>query len=363
MPPKLVHWRLGLQAVSATRTRSVKTRVLRVDSSHPDPLVIDEAARVLKGGGLVAFPTETVYGLGARALDDAAVARIFAAKGRPTDHPIIAHVTGESQATSLAAHWSDRVSRLTRTFWPGPLTVIVPRAAHVPPRIGGGGDSIAIRAPAHPVARSLIEALGEPIAAPSANPYQALSPTRAAHVLSGLDGKIDLLLDGGPSEGGIESTVVDVRGDEIVILRPGSIGRDALARVEMRVRHWGGTETAAAHASPGMDRRHYAPRTPLHLVTSREAALATARLRAERGERVGVLLRGALGSASAEAFRGDERVGLKILPDSPSEYAHALYATLHEIDDFSLDVILVEAVPEDDAWRAVADRLRRASVS
>lgn len=341
----------------------MKTRVFRIDPRSPDPHVIDEAARVLRGGGLVAFPTETVYGLGALALDDDAMARIFLAKGRPSDHPIIAHVMGEPEAMGLAAFWSDSASRFARAFWPGPLTLVVPRAPHVPARIGGGGESIAIRAPAHPVARSLLDALGEPIAAPSANPYQALSPTQAIHVLAGLEGRIDLLLDGGPSTGGIESTVIDVRGDETVILRPGSIGADALAAVGARVRHERDAEIApgAAHASPGMDRRHYAPRAPLRVMASREAALASARLRARRGERVGLVLRGASNVSAGETAIGDAKVRLAVLPDTPSAYARVLYATLHEIDDASLDAIVVEAVPEEDAWLAIADRLRRAS--
>ncbi len=318
----------------------------------------------MRDGGLVAFPTETVYGLGARALDDQAVARIFAAKGRPSLHPIIAHVLGEPEARELASEWSATASRLADAFWPGPLTLVVPRAPHVPARLGGGGGSIAVRAPAHGVARALLLALGEPIAAPSANRYQALSPTRASHVLAGLNGTVALVLDGGASEGGIESTVVDVRGDEIAILRPGSISRDALSRVHPRVVHDERAEAdaGAARASPGMDRRHYAPRTPMYLAASREAALAEARRRADKGERVGVVLRSAPGGAAREVAPNRASTRFSILPDTPSEYARTLYAALHDLDETSLDAIVVEAVPEGESWRAVADRLRRASV-
>src|SRR5580692_2910944 len=158
--------------------------ILRVDASRPDRAAVAEAARVLRGGGLVAFPTETVYGLGARAFDRAAVARIFEAKGRPSTHPIIVHVLGESEAHSLATLLCETSTRLARAFWPGPLTLVVTRAAAVPASLGGGTNSIGIRSPAHPVARALLEALGEPIAAPSANRYQGLSPTRAEHVVS-----------------------------------------------------------------------------------------------------------------------------------------------------------------------------------
>jgi L-threonylcarbamoyladenylate synthase len=344
--------------MSDKRTRAVKTRVLRVDPESPDPRAIGEAVCVFRGGGLVVFPTETVYGLGARALDDEAVARIFSAKGRPFAHPVIAHVAGEPEAMALAAEWTDAASRFARAFWPGPLTLVVPRAAGVPSRIGGGGESIAIRAPGHGVARALLLALGEPIAAPSANRYQALSPTCAAHVLAGLDGVVDLVLDGGASEGGIESTVIDVRGDEVAILRPGGIDRDALSAVHAGVVHETATVAASdtERASPGMDARHYAPRTPLYLAPSRDAALAVARRRADIGERIGVVL-----LASPDGSPRGARIRVAILPDNSAEYARALYAALHDLDDSLLDAIVVETVPDGESWRAVADRLRRAS--
>jgi L-threonylcarbamoyladenylate synthase len=206
-------------------------------------------------------------------------------------------------------------------------------------------------------------ALGEPIAAPSANRYQAISPTRAAHVLAGLDGSVDLVLDGGASEGGIESTVVDVRGDAITILRPGGIGRTALSAVEPRVVHDTRTEVTVnvARHSPGMDPRHYSPSAPLYLAPSREGALVDARRRAGGGERVGVLLRGGAELATRQAEPDGAHLRFTILPDTPSEYAHALYAALHDLDDARLDAIVVEAVPEGESWHAVADRLRRAS--
>src|SRR5262245_40513324 len=163
--------------------RSMHTRVLRVDPARPDPAILAEAARVLRANGLVAFPTETVYGLGGRALSSEAVTRIFEAKGRPRAHPLIAHVTDEGAARALSADWSERASRLARAFWPGPLTLVVPRAAYVPESLVGGGLSVAVRAPAHPIALALLQAVGEPLAAPSANRFQSLSPTRAEHVL------------------------------------------------------------------------------------------------------------------------------------------------------------------------------------
>jgi L-threonylcarbamoyladenylate synthase len=313
------------------------------------------AVRLLREGKLVAFPTETVYGLGARALDAAAVARIFEAKGRPRSHPLIAHVAGEEDARGLAREWSGRASRLARAFWPGPLTLVVPRAGHVPDIVAGGGDSIAVRAPAHPVARALIEALGEPIAAPSANRYQTLSPTRAEHVVKSLGDRVDLVLDGGACESGIESTVVDVRGERARVLRPGALSMAALRAIE------GDLEVAEGvvaedveRASPGMDARHYAPRARVVVAESREGAIAEARSRAERG-RVGLVIRGGATGATLDG------IDVRVLPDAPVGYAAALFATLHALDDAGATAIVIEAVPEGEAWWAVADRLKRAA--
>jgi L-threonylcarbamoyladenylate synthase len=335
------------------------TRVLRVDALHPDPAAIDEAASILRAGGLVAFPTETVYGLGGRALDPAALARIFAAKGRPSTHPVIAHVEDEAGAVALSAHWGEAASRFARAFWPGPLTIVVPRSAHLPAAIGGGTNSIGIRAPAHGVARALLVALREPIAAPSANRYQALSPTRAEHVVASLGSVVDLVVDGGSCDRGLESTVLDVRGSIPRVLRPGSIDLAALAAVDPRIAHGGGIALAAgeARASPGMDAKHYAPRAALRLASSLAEALAEADERAERGETVGLVVRGPIAARSSR-----EEVVMMALPSDAVGYARALYATLHELDARSVDSIVVEAVPDDGEWHAVADRLLRASI-
>jgi L-threonylcarbamoyladenylate synthase len=332
-------------------------RTLSVDPTHPDPLVVVEAVDVLLGGGLVAFPTETVYGLGARLFDERALGRVFLAKGRPTSHPLIAHVLGESQAKGLAAVWPELASRMARAFWPGPLTLVVSRSGALGPAVSGGTDSIAVRSPVHPVARALIATLGEPIAAPSANRYQSLSPTTAAHVARSLGGNVDLLLDGGPCSEGIESTVIDVRAGHARVLRLGAIDLPALRLVDPGVTLVT-KEPAASEArpSPGMDLRHYAPRAKLWVAPGRDEALAGARGRLAGGEWVGVVLRGDL--------RGDESVGravVHVLPDDPAEYAHRLYATLHALDAEGVDAIVVEAVPDDERWAAIADRLRRGS--
>jgi L-threonylcarbamoyladenylate synthase len=332
------------------------TRVVSVDRANPDARVLAEAARVLRGGGLVAFPTETVYGLGAAALDERALARIFAAKGRPAHHPLIAHVLGEGEAKSLARSWPAAASRLARAFWPGPLTLVVDRAPHVPSAIAAGSDSIALRAPSHPVARALLAAFGAPIAAPSANRYQALSPTTAEHVVRQLAGVVDLVLDGGPCDAGIESTVVDVR-SEARMLRPGALAASALRAAWPAVAGGSGhADRDAPRASPGMDERHYAPRAPLVVTSSANEAVAAATALAATGARAGVVTYGACGAAVAAAG-----VLVRDLPADAAGYAHDLYATLHALDAEGVAAIFVQRVPPDDAWCAVADRLSRAA--
>jgi L-threonylcarbamoyladenylate synthase len=340
---------------------------LVVDPVSPDAGAIAEAAAVLRRGELVAFPTETVYGLGARAWDPRAIARVFAVKRRPVHHPLIAHVVDEAQARDLAASWPERASLLAAAFWPGPLTLVVERAARVPGAISGGGSSLAVRAPAHPVALALIRELGEPIAAPSANVYQGLSPTTAAHVLRQLGDSVGLVLDGGPCQAGIESTVVDVRGGLARVLRPGALDLARLRSVVPDVEAPGaGARTAPdqePRASPGMDARHYAPRARLVLAGSRDEADAAARELGSRGARVALVVRGAPRRGSAGAPPAP--LELRSLPDDPVEYARRLYATLHELDDAGVDAIVVEDVPRagrpGEAWLAVADRLSRAA--
>ena len=335
----------------------MRARVIEVDPVRPEPAKIAEAVAVLRGGGLVAFPTETVYGLGARALDPTAVARVFAAKGRPSGHPLIAHVEGEAGARAIAAEWSERASLLARAFWPGPLTLVVPRGATVPLAVTGGGDSVAIRAPAHPVALALLRAMGEPLAAPSANRYQTLSPTTAAHVVKTLGDAVDLVLDGGPCTAGIESTVLDVRAMPARVLRPGALELAALRRVVPDAVYEPGVVAGeGAHASPGMDARHYAPRARVVLVAGALAAMGHAAEEAGRsGGKVAVVLRRA-----PEAAARSSAVVVRVLPGEPEGYARELFATLHALDDEGCACVVVQDVPADDAWCAVADRLRRA---
>jgi L-threonylcarbamoyladenylate synthase len=336
-------------------------RVVEVDRARPDPAVIAEAASVLRGGGLVAFPTETVYGLGARALDPAAVAKIFAAKGRPSGHPLIAHVEGEDGARAIAATWSPRASALARAFWPGPLALVVPRGARVPDAVTGGGNTVAIRAPAHPVALALLRAIGEPLAAPSANRYQTLSPTLAAHVVKSLGDAVDLVLDAGPCSAGIESTVLDVDAEPPRVLRPGALDLARLRAILPGV-VYDGFEVAGegTHASPGLDARHYAPRARVLRAPDRAVALALAEAEARAragdagGGRVGLVVRGEAPILSPDG------VDVRALADEPERFGRDLFATLHALDDAGCVTVVIEDVPPHEAWWAVADRLRRA---
>lgn len=326
---------------------TVPTEVWQIDPAAPDLATVRRAAVVLRGGGLVAFPTETVYGLGANALDESAVRKVFAAKGRPPTNPLIVHVADAGQVEAVAAGWPTAAAALAAAFWPGPLTVVVPRRADVPAAVTGGGPAVAVRCPAHPVAAALIREAGVPVAAPSANRSTELSPTRAGHVLKGLAGRIDAVLDGGPCPAGIESTVVDVTGGGVRVLRPGPVTVPMLEAVVGRVAGPAGpTDERKPMPSPGMMAKHYSPRTPVRLLAGvgigemvREASAA--------GIRVGTIL-----------FGGDPAAGL---PDSPREYAAAIYDRLHTLDAAGLDLILVQLPPDTPEWAAVRDRLTRAA--
>lgn len=315
----------------------------------PDPAQIEEAARLLNAGELVAFPTETVYGLGADAANPAAVARIFAAKGRPRSHPVIVHVSNFDAAREWAGSVPDAASRLADAFWPGPLTIVLPRSRQVSDTVTGGQSSVALRAPAHPVARALLAAFGRGIAAPSANRYGRISPTRAADVRAELGDRVALVLDGGDCAVGIESTIVACLDGRVTLLRPGAVSRSQLADVVGVV----ADPNDSAPRAPGRQRSHYAPGTPLSIVDAvnlqqqvQQAVVAEVR--------VAVLARSVSSMAS-------ERLVWRRMPAGPAAYARALYAALRELDAEGAGRILVEAVPTEDSWAAVADRLSRAA--
>lgn len=290
---------------------------------------IGQAAALIRSGELVAFPTETVYGLGANALDPAAIEKIYAAKGRPPSSPLIVHVASIEMARSLVREWPDRAAKLAQKFWPGPLTLVLPKQPHVPDRLTAGLDTVGIRMPAHPIAQALIRESGVPIAAPSANPFTALSPTTAQHVRESLGNRVAMVLDGGPSIVGIESTVLSLAGSDAVLLRPGMVARREIEEVIGPIRLLD-QAPQGAHASPGLHVRHYSPRTLLILL--------------ERGE-------------APPAGRG---ICLE-MPGNPRDYAAALYERLHQADSQGWDWIAIEQPPPGEEWAAIRDRLERAS--
>lgn len=317
---------------------------------------LERAAAVLRRGGLVAVPTETVYGLAALALDEAAVGRIFTAKGRPSTNPLIVHVADAAMARTLAADWPDAAERITRALWPGPVTVVVPRASAVPDLVTAGGETVALRCPAHPVIRRLIALVGQPLAAPSANRSLRLSPTTAGHVYESLGARVDLILDGGPCSAGIESTVIDCTAAAPCVLRPGPVAAAALAAVL-----GGPVASAPDHSgvarSPGQLRRHYAPRTPLEVAADAPRVVRRA-IRA--GKRVGWLCLAPEAPATRAIAASTEAVVVP-MPTAPADYGARLYALLHALDRRSLDLIVADAPPAEAAWDAIRDRLSRAS--
>ena len=304
----------------------------------------DAAARI-RAGELVAFPTETVYGLGANALDASAVEKIYAAKGRPATSPLIVHVGSVHMACTLVTEWPPEAEALAQSFWPGPLTLVLPKKQTVPDIVTAGLPTVGVRMPDHPLALALIREAGVPIAAPSANRFTGLSPTTAEHVRE-IFGDAIPVLDGGPCRVGIESTVVSIREGKITLLRPGHISRSAIAdaieqetgRTLEEIEQAAAPGAGAAYAAPGMHERHYSPRTPLVLTR-------------EPDPRGSYLFR-TRSAAAARAFQ---------MPSDPEGYAARLYGALHELDREGWPVISVEPPPDTLEWAAILDRLRRAA--
>lgn len=316
------------------------------------PTEIAHAVEILKRGGLVAFPTETVYGLAADARNPDAVRAIFTVKGRPADHPLIVHLAAAEQLDQVAAVVSSPARRLAQRFWPGPLTLVVERSARVPLEVTGGHPTVAVRVPAHPVALALLGAFGGWLAAPSANRFGCVSPTTAEHVRRDLGDQIELILDGGPCQVGIESTIVDVSGDSIAILRPGAVTIDAIE--EALERPLGRRKAPSPVPSPGALPRHYQPRARVE-VLDRAALEARAVELEQDGARVGLLVSKQLEAAPAAAtwsYSAGEGEAL---------LARALYAALRAADDAGVEVILVERPRARGIGVAVLDRLTRAA--
>jgi L-threonylcarbamoyladenylate synthase len=317
---------------------------------------IAHAAQLLRAGRLVAFPTETVYGLGANALDAEPVARIYAVKGRPATSPLIVHVASIEMAKSLVADWPEIADHLARRFWPGPLTLVLERRrgkpeeqSAIPDIVTAGLPTVGLRMPAHPVALALIQAAGIPLAAPSANRFTELSPTTADHVRRSLGGEIDYILDGGPCSVGIESTVLSLAGTQSgskpVLLRPGGISRTALEAVVGPMASAQEIQ-GGAHPAPGMHPRHYSPRTPLHLTSNGNLP--------DQG-----------GGIYLQHQHPPSRINIAIqqMPKSASDYAAMLYEVLHHADAGNYEWVAVDLPPSTPEWEAIRDRLLRAATS
>lgn len=295
---------------------------------------IRKAAEIIRAGGLVVFPTETVYGLGANALDAAAVNKIYALKGRPATSPLIVHVASVPQARELTTEWPSEAERLARGYWPGPLTIVLPKQPIIPDQVTAGLPTVGLRMPCHPVALALLRAARVPIAAPSANRFTQLSPTSAQHVREAFGDETPFLLDGGRCEVGLESTVVAVTRDGLEVLRPG------MAFVEEAVS--ASDSEGGAHRSPGQHKKHYSPRTRVLLVTQGRLP------RAGRGAYLWI-------EYPAEATHAAQ------MPADPDQYAAQLYGRLHELDREGLDWIAVELPPNTRGWAPILDRLTRAA--
>ncbi len=346
------------------------TRRLAISSRTPDPQTIAQAARVIRAGGLVAFPTETVYGLGANALDAAAVQGIFAAKGRPSSDPLIVHLADLADLPALVTQQPPAVAVLARACWPGPLTLILPRSSAVPKLVTAGRDTVALRVPAHPVARALLRAAETPIAAPSANRFGHTSPTTAAHVLADLDRRIDMVLDGGPTPIGLESTVLDLTAPIPTVLRPGGVGvaelRALLGAVEVRSAMLTEDRQEGLRA-PGMLERHYAPDAELWLCIGPAAAALdwmAAQIAQQRqsGRKVGILVCDE-DIARLAALVGPPQVDSEPLGSEQDleQIAHRLYAALRALDARQPALILARDFGEHGLALAIRDRLMRAA--
>lgn len=350
----------------------MKTAVLQVDAQQPDPSVIEQAAEALKAGKLVAFPTETVYGLGANALDEHAVKKIFAAKERPANDPLIVHIAHVGQVAQCATAFPAGARKLALSFWAGPLTLILPKKASIPDLVTAGLPNVALRAPSHRVARALMEMSGIPIAAPSANRFSRPSPTTADHVKADLDGRVDLILDGGPTDIGLESTIVDFTVDPPVVRRPGGITYEQIhSLVPAVVLAPGQADASAPLMAPGQLMRHYAPRAALTLYEGAPTALvarigADVRTAVATGSKVGILAPQEDLNALAPVIAAIAATGkVEVRPYGSrrdlDRAARELFAALRDLDACGVDVIFASSAGRDGLALAIRDRLVRAA--
>lgn len=349
-----------------------QTEIVYVDRNHPDRASIERAASLLRAGELVVFPTETVYGLGANALQPAAVERIFEAKGRPYSDPLIAHIADMAALEQLVTTLPDEAFALARAFWPGPLTLILPASSLVPKMVTAGLSTVAVRMPGHPVAQALIRATGTPIAAPSANRFKHVSPTTARHAFADLQGRVQLILDSGPCEVGVESTILDLCSDTPTILRPGGLSlealRNVLPNVQPPVRHdkpaaqqEEAEAEAVAQKAPGQMRVHYSPAIPAYLFTGTQEEIRAAMLKEvlryrAQGEEVGLLI----ADEDLETLRHSE-AHIYLLGKTAQEAAARLYAGLRTLEESGVQVILCRDFNEQGLGLAIRDRLLKAT--
>ncbi|GCE03071.1 L-threonylcarbamoyladenylate synthase [Dictyobacter aurantiacus] len=351
-----------------------ETRIIQLDPNHLDePYArqqIEYAARLLREGELVVLPTETVYGLGANAFNAQAAEQIFIAKGRPLSDPLIVHIADEHELENIVSQVPEAARKLAAAFWPGPLTMIMPAGPRVPGLITSGLPNVAVRMPAHPIARALIRAAGVPVAAPSANRFMHVSPTTARHAYTDLKGRVPLILDGGPCTVGVESTILDLCAEIPTILRPGGVGLEALRRVLPQVRppragqvHDEEEELTQARVAPGQMRVHYSPSIPAYLfegsvAAMRQAMLAELQTRQARGERVGVLI----ADEDLNTFQESGAI-IYSLGHTPEQVATHLFAGLRTLEDAGVNVILCRSFAEQGLGLAIRDRLLKAAGS
>ncbi len=332
----------------------MKSELLSTHTPELFRAAVVRAAELLREGQAVALPTETVYGLAANALDEKAVARIFEIKGRPAHNPVIVHVVDSAMARACAREWPAVAETLARAFWPGPLTLVLPRAPKIPALVTAGGDTVGLRWPAHPFMQAVIRECGFPLAAPSANLSNQVSPTSAEHVRRQLTGRIPLIVDGGQSQVGIESTVLDLTSSPPRILRPGMIHAGALAAAGMPVAE----NSVAGNSilrSPGLLAKHYAPRARLLILNWRHEAELFAQLRGgPPPKKIHVVAHTVIPSPQ-------DGLQVSLIPHDAEAYARALYAELHRCDEAGAEWIVVEAPPDAPEWSGIADRLKRAA--
>ncbi|MBI3879190.1 MAG: threonylcarbamoyl-AMP synthase [Verrucomicrobia bacterium] len=329
-------------------------------STHTPALfraAVGRAADLLRAGEVVALPTETVYGLAANALDPQAVAKIYEIKGRPAHNPIIVHVADLAMARRCVAAWPESAARLAASFWPGPLTLVLPRAREIPEMVTAGGPTVGVRWPSHPFIQAVIKACGFPLAAPSANLSNQLSPTNAEHVAKSLGSKLKLIVDGGQSQVGIESTVVDLSVEPARVLRPGMIHEESLAAAigKLDTRN-PKLETTAALRSPGQLPKHYSPKAKLRVLSWKDDA----DLRRQLGHLPFAISHAHI-LTHTHIPSGEGFAGVSVIPHDAEAFARALYVELHRLDDEGAQFIIVEALPDSPEWRGIADRLARAA--